>query len=146
MEHKDPGWPLYHLQRSSFVHYCPSWSRGRYSLPQPFQNRSEKYWTCLHLLLMYKSLSWKSPGGRSGLDFNSRMWLGVSRLDHQKALWLDGHEEWLQPQREWYESARHPEAAIWDCTFLMRRMIRSPCSAMMRSSKGIKAPLYSLLQ
>lgn len=55
-----------------FIHFCLSWSSGRYFLTHRFQNKSDRYWNCLHLRLMYKSFSSKGPGGRSGLAFNSR--------------------------------------------------------------------------
>lgn len=60
------------------AHFCHSCINGKYSWVHLFQNKSGIYWTCFHLHLRSMSDFWKSPSGKTGLDLNSRTWLGVS--------------------------------------------------------------------
>ena len=57
----------------SLHHFCLSCMRGKYSRHQRFQNRSAMYCTCFHQRLTYRSFLSKTPGGRIGLVFKSKM-------------------------------------------------------------------------
>lgn len=58
-------------------HLLLSFINGRYSLTHLFQKRSAMYYTCLHLLLEYRSPLWNSLGGMTGFDLSRSRWLGV---------------------------------------------------------------------
>ena len=58
-------------------HFWRSWSRGRYSRSQRFQDNSAIYWTCRQRRRAYKSSLQNTPGGRFGCILSSRKWLGV---------------------------------------------------------------------
>ena len=62
-------------------HFCRSCIWGRYSLIHLFQNKSDIYWTCLHLRRAYRSSFWNCPGGKYGVVLRSRS--GFQRSESQ---------------------------------------------------------------
>ena len=68
--------PIWKIRRG-LNHFCLFCKAGRYSFTPLRQNTSDKYWTCLHLRLVYMSSLAKIPDGNDWPNRKRKTWLGV---------------------------------------------------------------------